>query len=77
MDETNAPPYRKQVAANVAAALARAGRTRAGLALALNHDPAWSTRRLKSQTSFTVDDLAEIAAELGVPISSLTQEAEA
>lgn len=57
---------RDAVAAEVRAALARANVTQSALAAQIRLSPAGLSERLSGARAFTTDDLAEIAAVLGI-----------
>ena len=61
----------ERVAGHVRAALARQRRTGRWLALAVGMSKTTMSRRLNGQQEFGVNELAAVAAALGVPIESL------
>lgn len=66
----------RRVASNVRAEMARRNHTQQTLAQAVGKTQQSLSRRLSGQTSFTVDELADIAAALGVNLSALVELAE-
>lgn len=58
-------------AANVRAELARGGYSAAGVANAIGWSQSRLARRLKGETPFDVNELAEIAAFLDLPLAAL------
>jgi transcriptional regulator with XRE-family HTH domain len=67
--------HAKRVAANVRAEMARSQRTQAALAHEIGMKQQALSRRLSAQTSFSIDELGQIAAVLGVPLADLVGEA--
>jgi transcriptional regulator with XRE-family HTH domain len=63
-----------RVAANARAELARAGYSASELARQLGWSQSRTLRRLNGRIPFDVDELTELAAFLGVPLSALVTE---
>lgn len=60
-----------ETASAIRAELGRQNKSRADLARALGATDMWVSRRLTGQTPLSVDDVADIARTLGVPLSAL------
>jgi transcriptional regulator with XRE-family HTH domain len=71
-DTPGAEEAGEAVAAEIRAELARQRRTQSALADRLGVSHAWVSRRLSGEVPLTIADVAQIAAGLGVEISSLT-----
>lgn len=69
-------PTSQRVAANVRAEIARHNRSGTNVANALGRSQHWMSRRLAGQVAFDMDELTEVADELGVPLSALIGEAQ-
>ncbi|MCV7186995.1 helix-turn-helix domain-containing protein [Mycolicibacterium thermoresistibile] len=61
----------QRVAANVRAEMARTKRTQSALAHSIGMKQQALSRRLSGRTPFTVDEIAEIARCLDVPVAAL------
>lgn len=64
----------EDVVAEIRAELGRQDRTKAWLAAQLGVSEMWVSRRLRSETKLTVEDLHGIAKALGVPASQFVPE---
>jgi transcriptional regulator with XRE-family HTH domain len=64
----------QRVAANVRAELGRHRRSQGDLGRALGRSQPYVSRRLNGTVSFGVDEVAAIAAWLGVPVSALLED---
>lgn len=73
----NQTPYRRIVAAEVRAAMGRAGVNQTQLAKRINMSPSALSQRLTADRPFTTDHLFEIAEVLGVDPLSLLKRPEA
>ena len=72
MSEVTGAEATELVAAEIRAALARQRITQSALAERLGVSHAWVSRRLSGEVPLTIPDVTQIAAELGVEVSSLT-----
>jgi transcriptional regulator with XRE-family HTH domain len=72
MSEITGAEADEKVAAEIRAALARQRVTQSVLADRLGVSQAWVSRRLSGEVPLTIADITQIAAELGVEVSSLT-----
>jgi transcriptional regulator with XRE-family HTH domain len=72
MSEITGAEADEKVAAEIRAALARQRVTQSALADRLGVSQAWVSRRLSGEVPLTIADITQIAAELGVEVSSLT-----
>jgi transcriptional regulator with XRE-family HTH domain len=72
MSEVTGAEADEKVAAEIRAALARQRVTQSALADRLGVSQAWVSRRLSGEVPLTIADITQIAAELGVEVSSLT-----
>lgn len=70
-------PLSERVGANVRAEMARKRLSQSALAERLNLTQQMLSRRISGQLAFRVDELHEIAAVLGVPVSDLIGEEKA
>lgn len=68
-------PTALSVAAEVRAVMARQGCTQTTLAERINRDQHFVSRRLSGKVPFAVDELADVASALNVPLSDLLGEA--
>jgi transcriptional regulator with XRE-family HTH domain len=71
-----ASSYNEHVAGEVRAELGRQNRSQSSLAVALGWSDAYFSRRLTGAVPFTTDDLAAIAAELGVRVEQFAVQLE-
>ncbi len=62
-------PMRQRIAAEVRAEIARQGRRQGEVAAIINKDKANVSRRMLGRKAFLSEELADIAAWLGVPVS--------
>lgn len=62
-----------QVAANVRAEIARAGRTQTDVAERLHMTQSALSKRLNGRIPFDINEISAISAELGVPMSALVK----
>lgn len=65
---------RKAIAAEVRAAVARAGMHQTSVAQAIGMSTGTMSRRVNAESPFTVEELCAIAAELGVGVRTLLPE---
>jgi transcriptional regulator with XRE-family HTH domain len=72
MSEVTGAEADEKVAAEIRAALARQRVTQSALADRLGVSQAWVSRRLSGEVPLTIADITQIAADLGVEVSSLT-----
>jgi len=63
----------RRVASNVRAEMARRNHTQQSLAQAVGKTQQSLSRRLSGRTSFTIDELADIAVALNVNLASLVE----
>ncbi|WP_131822726.1 helix-turn-helix domain-containing protein [Mycobacteroides chelonae] len=62
----------QQTASNVRAEMARIGESQSSLSPKLGMSQQALSRRLSARVPFTIDELSQIAVELGVSMSALT-----